>query len=165
MKKSIFVLCVLIAVPSFAQYVDCPSLPVRDTLYTSASRVTRDFYYNSENTVTARFGEVWIGPVDLNYYQTMESTASGADTITIEVYGIKRQIVPGTTTWTTNYVDSHRVAVVTEDSVWHSYAIDPLWTHFLLYDGLRFVYKKNGTDNDSTNCDSNIRIWPQGDQR
>lgn len=163
MKKVIFLfMCVLTTKLLFAQYADCPTRPVLDTLYTSATRVTRDFYYNSENTATAQFGQVFIGPVDLNFGTGMQSTGAGGDTITIEVYGIKRQIIPGQTTWGNDYIDSHRVAIVTVDSVWYSYPIDPLWSDFPLFDGLRFVYKSGGTDDDSTDVMSNIRIWPQG---
>lgn len=143
-------------------FVDCPSRPTLDTLNTTTTRVTMDMYFNAENSPTERYGQVWIGPVDLNVYLSRIYFTSGSDSVIIEAYGMKRVLAPGATTWTTAYVDSHRVTTLAVDSTWHSYPIDPLWADFPIFDGIRYVFKINGTDEDTTGVSANQRIWPQG---
>jgi hypothetical protein len=161
MKKILIVILgVLLGSQVFAQslYTDIPQVAPKDTLY-GLSRVTHDFYLNGANTfgTSARLA----GPIDLHVYATLEE-AGTADTLTVELYGIVKKLMAGSGTYTTNYVDSTRISAAVADSTFYVYPVDPFWTDFPIYDGLRVVLKKGGSDTDSVNTFIGFRVWPQG---
>lgn len=156
MKK--IIIFTMLAVSLNAQtFINCPQVMVKDTVYLR-TQTTQDFYPNSKNS----FGVdvTYVGPID---FQIIPCIASGSDSLTIEVYGILKTLDSRTSAWVTTYVDSHNVVTNLDiDGLPHVYAIDPLWADFPVYDGLRFIIKKNGSDTDSDSLFTRIRIWPQG---
>ena len=157
MKRLLVLLIMVCAIiPIKAQsYVDCPYYMERDTL-NQRLRITRDFAFNPENDFSS--SKRFIGPTDLDMYLV----GASVDTATIEVYGIKRKslFLNNVTTYTLEYVDSARVAVipVTTSSAFHYYAIDPLYIYMGNFDGVRIIIKQGGLDHDILTVDSNIRI-------
>jgi hypothetical protein len=141
--------------------VDIPKSAAKDTLSTR-TRITRDFYYTASNS--ASIGkEKYYGPIDLQIKGNCTAT-DVTDTLTVEAYGLLYKILSGGTTYATAATDSHRVGTfpLTATSTWKVFTVDPLWTNFPLFDGLRIVIKKGGTDTDSVTTYSCLRIQPVG---
>ncbi len=162
MRNYVVVLFMIIAMPLLGQnFVDCPQYMVMDTLFTQ-TRVVRDFYFNMNNDSTSLNRH--IGPVD---YSILAKVGSATDTLTVEAYGITRKLLTGLTNYRTEYADSVRVATIslTTAYAFNTYPIDPLFVNFRVYDGIRIVLKKGGSDDDEDTSYHNIRIWPQGNQR
>jgi hypothetical protein len=159
-KKWIVLLMALLAVSLGAQtYFDSPQVAAKDTMRI-AMRIVRDFYFNQENNFYT--GKRLQGPIDLDIKPL---SLTGGHTLIIEVYGILRKSVAGGTTYTTAYVDSHRVASISANGVWHAIPIEPLWTNFPIFDGLHFVFKKTGGETDADSLYTTIRVLPQGGGR
>ena len=165
MKKSFFVLFfLLLASVVMAQrpkIIECPPYAIKDTLV-YRTRVVRDIYFSQTNdTLAVQDGYTFYGPIDLDLKL---SVAASTDSMSIEVYALKRKIIEGATTFETVAIDSHRVATLiplTTTATWKSYPIDPLWTYFPNCVGIRVVYKPNYTtirDADSDTMYANLEL-------
>lgn len=158
---SFFALVLIVGSIGAQTFMECPEVALKDTAYVR-TRITRDIYFNPENSPL--LGRRFVGPVDLDI---KVSCLTATDTATVEVYGIKRKRITGSTTLETVALDSHRVAQIplTATATWYTYAIDPLWTYFPNFDGLRIVIKQGGSDDDDDTFYENLRVWPQGNVR
>lgn len=164
-RISIFAAIAFAAIINAQNLVDMPYTLQKDTVYTR-TRVTHDLYFTS----TGAYGieRVQFGPLDLHIYALLAShwTVSGSDTLTVEAYGIVKRSRSGVTSMETHYVDSTRIsAAVYADTVFHVIPIDPLYSNLPLYDGIRLVFKKGGSDLDSVDVYSGFRAIPLGVKR
>jgi len=167
MKKLFFILLLcFIAVPLCGQsFIECPTLMQKDTLYTVNNSATQYIFFNNKNDSTTKIDN--HGCVDLDVYPTMESTASGSDTLNISMKGFKLKRREGNTSGGVGQVEtlySDTVSVnsaVPVDSTLHTFAIERLFdsTFFPMYDGLAVTFYKNGSDADSVNIWTNLKIY------
>ena len=157
-RISIFAAIAFAAIINAQTVIECPTVAVKDTMVVR-TRVTRDFYFNSLNSPT--LARLYYGLVDLDL---KVSVATSTDTVTVVVYGIKRKTIAGSGTLETSVLDSTVVAAIpiTATATWYSYPLDPLWTYFDLFDGIRVVYKAGGSDLDSFTSYANLRVQPVG---
>jgi hypothetical protein len=142
-----------------AQFLEIPRVAQKDTLSTR-TRITRNFFFNLLNNPEVG-RDKYYGPVDL---YLRGSVKAETDTLTIEAYGLYFKLLYGASAFDTTAVDSHRVGTMplTTSSLGKTFVIDPLWTNFPLYDGVRIVIKKGGSDVDSVTTYSNCRLNPNG---
>jgi hypothetical protein len=157
--KKVFLMLV-IAVPIWAQqFVEAPRYMVKDTLNVT-TRCVRDFYFNSANSAMSYSASA--GSIDLDIYADVINQSAATDTMTVEIYGLKRKMVDASAIYPTVMVgDSMNVGTIALSSTatFESYAIDVLYTSFEMFDGLRVVYKKGGSDDDSLVVYSNVRCY------
>lgn len=157
--KKVF-LMLMIAVPLLAQkFVEAPGYMVKDTLNVT-TRCVRDFYFNSANSAMGY--SATAGSIDLDIYADVINGTPATDTMTVELYGLKRKFLDATSIYPTLMVgDSINVGTVALSSTatFESYAIDVLYSSFEMFDGVRVVYKKGGSDDDSLVVYSNVRCY------
>jgi len=157
MGTKLKILLLLIIIPFFGGYAqtvtfaDFPRAMAKDTLNT-LTRVTRDIWFNAANT--AGYGTLNNGSIDLSIYATI---ASGSDTLTVEAYGLTAKNIEGTLT--TFVGDSTRIGTVIVDGALHIFALESYYTQFPMFDGVRVVLKKGGTDADNDTVWTSARIY------
>jgi hypothetical protein len=156
MKKYLLFILLLPTILLAQKFVEYPSTMISDTLY-SSTRVTRDYWFNDRNA--RGFQTINSGAVDIDIYPTMASSVAGTDTLTIEAYGLKYKKIAGTDY--TMAGDSVRLGIVEVDTLLHSFILEDAYTTMGLIipmiDGIRLVFKKGGSDADSTNVYSNSK--------
>ena len=157
MKRFIVLSIILLAFAVEAQtFVDCPTVMIADTLAVRAW-AQYDIKLNGSNSYNNEL--VLMGPVDLDF---LVSSASATETVTLVAFGLKRKNAAGA--WTV-YASADSVTVgsitATTTPTLYSYAIDPLWTYFKLYDAIRITVAVAAVDPTCT-FKMNLRIWPQG---
>jgi len=158
----LFSAVLLLSAGLFAQgFEDIPKTAAKDTLSTR-TRITKDIYFTPSNS--ASIGkDKYYGVVDFQVKGNCTAT-DVTDTLTIEVYGLLYKLLSGASAYAASAIDSHRVGTMplTATSSWTVFNIDPLWTNFPMFDGLRFVIKKGGTDTDSVTVYTSVRLQPEG---
>lgn len=163
-------ICMLLtAIPVFAQqFVDAPRYMALDTMVVN-SRITRDIYFNPTGNAGPWGGNAGCVDIDL-YAATVNTVGTSEDTITIEVYGLKRKWLESTATYPTVMVgDSMNVGTMALSNtyVFNSINLESLYTlsgasTFEMFDGMRMVFKKGGSDADTVYVYNNFRMYQLG---
>jgi hypothetical protein len=165
MKKLIVLICTFFATSLFAQsFIECPNIMEKDTLY-SANTDIRYLFFNSGDDSTKKIYNQ--GSIDLDIYPTMESTASGDDTLSVSIKGFKLKKREGNVNARgvgqveTLFGDSTYVGTVVVDTLLHTFSIENLFdsTFFPMFDGIAVTYWKNGSDADSVNVWTNLKVF------
>jgi hypothetical protein len=167
-----FVSSIIFQSDSFGQTkYDSPYYTIVDTVSYIATvrhdnkRVVRDFYFNPANSSTSTYSYNY-GIADLNIETQCYSSEDNADTIRVDIYGLKKiahKKTQGHTSDTvvTYAVDSTYVGTVPVSTTlsFKHFALDLIMSTYYQYDGIRVVYKTGGFDPDSCHVWSQIRNY------
>ncbi len=132
-------------------YVDVPTPMAVDTAYVR-TRITRTINF-------LQYGNRKYGVTDLDIYSKVKS---GTDTTTVLLYLFKyKQLTSGS--WVTDtFADSVVLGTIALTSTykWYHFYVDDAFENYPIADGGVVVYKKGGSDEDSTHYYTSFRITP-----